>query len=134
MEESGGSGSGRQDHARTPADGSSGGYSCARGGGSGGSGSGSGAGAGAGAGAGTGSGAGWTDMFQGMTVEVRARARRADRATVLWCSKDRYKYHSLWAGPGLPFRARHVLETVHEGSQGVCVILGVALPSSSRSF
>ena len=69
MEESGGSGSGRQEHARAPTDGTTGGYSGARGGGSG-------AGGGGGAGAGGGSGAGWTDMFQGMTVEVRAKTRR----------------------------------------------------------
>eukprot|EP00752_Nemacystus_decipiens_P006072 g5480.t1 len=59
MEESGGSG--RQEHTRPPADSSAG----TRGGGS----SGSGAGGGP-AGAATGSGGGWTDMFQGMTVEL----------------------------------------------------------------
>lgn len=74
MEESGGSGTGtgRQDHPRPPADSSTGGYSGARGGGSGAGSGGGGAGATT-----TGSSGGWTDMFQGMTVEVRRRACRA---------------------------------------------------------
>eukprot|EP00903_Cladosiphon_okamuranus_P014466 g13421.t1 len=55
MEESGGSNSGRQEQARAAGDSSTGGYSSARGGG---------------AGTVTGSAAGWTDMFQGMTVEL----------------------------------------------------------------
>lgn len=74
MEESGGSGA-RQEHARLPPGSSTGGYAGSTGGGTGAGGG------GGGAGATTGSGGGWTDMFQGMTVEVRTRAGCAD---VIW--------------------------------------------------
>ncbi|CAN0569267.1 unnamed protein product, partial [Ectocarpus sp. 12 AP-2014] len=64
MEESGDSGAGvsRPEHTRPPVDG---GYPNSRGGSAG-----SGAGGGGGGG-GSSAGGGWTDMFQGMTVEVR---------------------------------------------------------------
>lgn len=69
MEENGDSGAGvsRPEHARPPVDG---GYPNSRGGSAG---SGSGGGGGGGGGGGSSAGGGWTDMFQGMTVEVRGK-------------------------------------------------------------